>query len=129
MESLSWWTAVSTILSIIFLIANIAQLVAYKYEKSLVIKEKEIHKGQVKIWQHYAKGIQMGLFMLGMGKFSTVEDAKAGVSAVQQEAQSLFDSLNEERLFTDQEIKDRQLQKEQETKNMIEKATKNSQAN
>lgn len=128
MDNISWWTVVSTILSIIFLIANVAQLVAYKYEQSLVIKEKEIHKGQVKIWQHYAKGIQMGLFILSMGKFSTVEDVKTSINSVHQEAQSLFDSLNEERLFTDQEIKDRQLQKEKETKDMLDKATKSSQS-
>lgn len=119
MENLSTWTVVSTILSVIFLITNVAQLVAYKYEKSLVVKEKEIHKGQVKVWQHHASGIQMGLFVLSLGKFSSVDDLREGVKSIHQEATSLFNSLNEERLFSDDEIKEKQLRNEKETQERL----------
>ncbi|HCC06372.1 TPA: hypothetical protein DEP94_03385 [Candidatus Nomurabacteria bacterium] len=116
---LFWWSVVSTVFGVLFLIANVAQLVAYIKEKSLILKEKEIHKGQVKVWQHHAQGVQMGLFILTQGKYSTVDDLREAVKGLQQSAQSLYISLNEERLFTDQEIKDKQLQKEKETQEML----------
>lgn len=112
--SLSTWTVISTILSIIFLMINIAQLVAYIKEKSLILKEKEIHKSQVKVWQHHAFGIQRGLFVITLGTYSAVEDIRQSVNALQQDAQSLYTSLNEERLFSDEEIKAKQVQNEKE---------------
>ncbi len=122
MEDLSWWTITSTILSIIFFVVNIAQIVAYKKEQKLIYKEKEIHKSQVKIWQHCAKGIQMGLHMISVGNFSSVNDTKEGVKSIQQSAQSLLDSLIEERLFTDAEVKEKQIQRENEIKDLMAKA-------
>lgn len=116
---LFWWSVVSTILGVLFLIANIAQLVAYIKEKSLILKEKEIHKGQVKVWQHHANGIQMGLFIMTVGKFSTVDDLRECVKAIQQDARSLYVSLNEERLFSDEEIKEKQVQQEKETQDRL----------
>lgn len=114
-----WWSAVSTVLGVLFLIANVAQLVAYIKEKSLILKEKEIHKGQVKVWQHHAFGIQRGLFVITLGKFSAVDDLRESVKALQQDAQSLYTSLNEERLFTDEEIKAKQIQGEKETQERL----------
>ena len=43
-DVLFWWSVVSTVLGVFFLVANVAQLVAYIKEKSLILKEKEIHK-------------------------------------------------------------------------------------
>jgi len=123
-DFLFWWSVVSTILGVLFLIANVAQLVAYIKEKSLILKEKEIHKGQVKVWQHHANGIRNGLFVITLGKFSAVDDLRESVRAIQQDALSLYTSLNEERLFSDEEIKEKQIQNEkeiQERLNSIEK--------
>lgn len=119
---LFWWSIVSTVLGIIFLMINIGQLVAYLKEKNLILKEKEIHKSQVKVWQHHANGIQMGLFVATVGKYSSVDDLRELVKALHQDAQSLYNSLNEERLFTEEEIKERQVQKEKETNERLKAA-------
>lgn len=111
---LLWWSLISTVLGVIFLVVNAGQLVAYIKEKSLILKEKEIHKSQVKVWQHHADGIQRGLFVVTLGKYSNVEDMRESIKALQQDASSLYNSLNEERLFTDEEIKTKQIQKEKE---------------
>jgi hypothetical protein len=119
---LFWWSIISTIVGIISLIFNAGQVVAYIKEKSLILKEKEIHKSQVKVWQHHANGIQMGLFILTMGKFSSVTDILEATKALHQTAQSLYQSLNEERLFTDAEIKEKQIQKENESQSRLKLA-------
>ena len=108
MENMSLWTVISTMLSVVFLIANVAQLVAYRYEKSLVAKEKEINKGQIKVWQHHASGIVMGLSLLSSGKFSSVEDLKEGMKVAHEQVISLVDSLNEERLLSEDEVEEKQ---------------------
>ncbi len=124
---LFWWSIVSTVLGVIFLIINVGQLVAYIKEKSLILKEKEIHKSQVKVWQHHANGIENGLFMIIIKNFSSVDDMKTAVESIQRVANTLSTSLNEERLFTDEEVKAKQLQKDEEQKRFIEKArTSNS---
>ena len=99
---------------------NVAQYVALKKEKDLIQKEKEIHKSQVKVWQHHADGITRGLFLLVHKGFSSVDDMKTSVESIQQVASSLAVSLNEERLFTDEEIKAKQIQKEDEQKKLLE---------
>jgi hypothetical protein len=116
-----WWSIISTVLGVIFLVVNAGQLVAYVKEKSLILKEKEIHKAQVKVWQHHADGIQRGLFVLTYEPFTNLDDMKSAVRAMQQDAASLFSSLNEERLFTDEEIKERQLQKEKTSQENLAK--------
>lgn len=100
-----WWSVFSTVLGLFFLGANVAQFV-------VSLKEKEIHKAQVKVWQHHANGIQYGLFVATLGKYSTVEDLRESVKAVHQSAAALFTSLNEERLFSEKEIKEQQMAKQ-----------------
>ncbi|MDP3883265.1 MAG: hypothetical protein Q8Q48_04385, partial [Candidatus Staskawiczbacteria bacterium] len=82
-------------------------------------KEKEIHKSQVKIWQHHANGLFHGLFAIVQGRFSSVDDIQQAAKITQANANSLYTSLNEERLFTEQEIKEKQLKSEEEFKKMI----------
>lgn len=122
-----WWSVISTVLGVLFLIANVAQLVAYLKEKSLIQKEKEIHKGQVKVWQHHARGIEMGLFAISSKPFESINDLKTSIVAMQQCATTLHTSLNEERLFSDTEIKERQLQKEHETTELLRNVRGNNQ--
>ncbi len=119
----SWWTALSTLFGIVFLMGNVAQYVALTKERDLIQKEKEIHKSQVKVWQHHADGIQRGLFSMVVGVFSSTEDLREAVKSIYQNAQSLFTSLNEERLFTDEEIKAKQIQKEKDLKEMLDRAS------
>lgn len=102
-----WWSIVSTILGFILTSVSVAQYFVGN-------KEKEIHKSQVKIWQHYAYGIQGGLLNATYGKFSSVEDLKGVINAFHHCTRSLYTSLNEERLFTDQEIKEKQIANEKE---------------
>ena len=108
---------------------NIAQLVAYVKEKSLILKEKEIHKSQVKVWQHHAHGIQMGLFVTTVGKYTAVDDLRESIKALHQDAQSLYESLNEERLFSDAEIKERQLQREKDSQERLKLAQEQQKTN
>jgi hypothetical protein len=122
-----WWSVISTILGIIFLLINVAQLVAYVKEKSLILKEKEIHKSQVKVWQHHASGIEMGLFVVTLGKFSTVDDLRESVKGLHQTARFLTQSLNEERLFTDEEIKAKQIENERRTQEGLKHAEQQNQ--
>jgi len=108
-----WWSVCSTIFGVLFLIGNIVQFVINK-------KEKEIHKSQVKIWQHHANGIAQGLFLVGQSnQYSSVNDVCRAIKIIQPTAHSLFSSLNEERLFTEKEIKEKQLAKEKENKELF----------
>jgi hypothetical protein len=115
----SWWTAFSTVLGIVFLMGNVAQYVALQKEKELISKEKEIHKSQVKVWQHHANGIETGLFIIVYKAFTSIDDIKIAVEAVYQVARTLHTSLHEERLFTDAEIKEKFLQKEKEQADLV----------
>ena len=121
-DFLLWWSITTTVLGVIFLMGNVGQYVALVKEKDLIQKEKEIHKSQVKVWQHHTNGIEGGLFMIIYKTFSSVEDMKTAVEAVQRVASSLSTSLNEERLFTDEEIKAKQIQKEEEHKSLMKRA-------
>lgn len=119
-DFLFWWSVVSTILGVLFLIANVAQFVALEKEKDLIQKEKEIHKSQVKVWQHHAEGVSKGLFILIHKGFASTDDLKTAVESNYQVANSLYTSLNEERLFTDEEIKAKQIRREEENKKLFD---------
>ncbi len=51
------WENISILLNILFFTGNIAQII-------YLIKEKNFHKGQVQIWQHFAQGISYSLMHL-----------------------------------------------------------------
>ncbi len=70
----------------------------------------------------------MGLFVSTLGKFSAVEDLRECVKAVHQNARFLTQSLNEERLFTDEEIKTKQIENEKETQERLRHAAQQGQA-
>lgn len=104
-----WWSVISTIIGLGFLCWDIWQLSASR-------KEKEIHKSQVKIWQHHASGLLHGLLSLVQNEFSSPKDIQNAAKTLQANAYSLYTSLNEERLFTEEEIKQKQLRQEEEFK-------------
>lgn len=124
MDIFFWWTIVSTILGIGLLSWDIFLWATSRKEKEIQLKEKELHKAQVKIWQHFASGINNSLLLsteaIREGKLSklTAEDFGELIRSIQVNAYALFVSLNEERLFTEEEIKARQLEQEETLKKL-----------
>jgi hypothetical protein len=124
-----WWSIISTILALGFLGWDIWQFASARKEKDLQLKEKELHKAQVKIWQHFANGINHNLLILTeaikANKLNKLKPNDFGdiVQGIQANANSLYTSLNEERLFTEEEIKLRQLENEAQFKEMFKKPT------
>lgn len=110
-----WWSIISTILGLVFLGWDIWQFSSNR-------KEKEIHKSQVKLWQHHASGLLHGIISLVQEPFSSVEDIKQAIKVSQANSHSLYTSLNEERLFSEKEIKEKQLKQEEEFKKAREVA-------
>lgn len=112
-----WWSIVSTIVAVGFLMWNIWQLASRR-------KEQDLHKGQVKLWQHHANGINAGLYMIDSSiessQYSSIKDIQQSIKALSPNAQSLYNSLNEERLFTDAEIKEEQLKQKKQREELIE---------
>lgn len=108
-----WWSVFSTLLGVGFLYWDLWQFAINR-------KEKEIHKSQVKIWQHYAQGLSLGLHGVLKENFSSVDDVKKAVAVAAASTFSLYSSLNEERLFSEKEIKDKQLENEKRFKEINE---------
>jgi hypothetical protein len=104
-----WSSVISIFFNIILIIGNVWQLSAGR-------KEKETHKSQVKIWQHHASGLLHGIISIVLGQFSSVKDIQEAAKVSQANAYGLYTSLNEERLFTEEEIKAKQLKTEEEFK-------------
>ena len=117
-DSYLWWSVFSTVAALGLLGWDIWQLSANRKEKELSEKEKEIHKAQVKLWQHHASGIMHGLITLSQETFSSIKDSQNAAKAILPNAHSLYSSLNEERLFTDEEVKAKQLRQEEESKQL-----------
>jgi hypothetical protein len=93
--------------------------------EEIQLKEKQLHKAQVKIWQHFANGINHNLMMISeavqanrLNKLKAPEFGEI-IKGIQASANALYTSLNEERLFTDDEIKQRQLENEKEFKTLL----------
>lgn len=112
-----WWSIISTISALLLLIWDVWQLSASR-------KEKGIHKSQVKLWQHHANSISIGLLLIQQGQFENPDAMKVSVGAMQNVAQSLYKSLNEERFFTEDELKEQQLQQQNEFKEALDRANK-----
>lgn len=107
------WSIISTIFGIIFLCWDIWQVATARKEKELRKFQLDIHKSQVKVWQHHAAGLMHGLLALIQHQYSDVKDVQEAVKISQASAFSLYASLNEERLFSEEEIKAKQLRNEQ----------------
>ena len=119
------WSITSTILGVGLLGWNIWQLASSRKNEEIQLKEKQLHKAQVKIWQHFANGINHNLLMISEAvrenKLNKLKAPEFGeiIKGIQAGANALYTSLNEERLFTDEEIKQRQLENEKEWKDLI----------
>lgn len=119
------WSVISTLIAVVFFAWDIWQLASSKKNEELQLKEKQLHKSQVKIWQHFANGINHNLLAISgamrdekLDKFKAREFSEV-ITGIQATANALYTSLNEERLFTDEEIKQRQLENEQHMKSMF----------
>ncbi len=75
-------------------------------------KEKERRNAQVKIWMQQANGISIALQRIiqdrWQGLYSSLKDVVNTVHAVEASANSLFQSLYEERTITEDEYKEEQ---------------------
>lgn len=118
------WSVVSTIIAVGLFGWDIWQLASSRKNDELQLKEKQLHKSQVKIWQHFANGISTNLLLIveavRTNKLDNLKAQEFGEIAkgIQASANALYISLNEERLFTDEEIKQRQLENEKMFKEM-----------
>ena len=118
---------VITIISIILLVWDIWQLASSRKDKEIQVKERQLHKAQVKIWQHFANGISHNLSLISQTLNKKTDnqyllDLSSIIGGVQAITFSLYTSLNEERLFTDEEIKRKQLEQEKEFKEEYRKS-------
>lgn len=109
---------ISTVVAVILFGWDIWQLASSRKNEEIQLKEKQLHKSQVKIWQHFANGISQNLFLISESiRANKLDNLKAQdfgeiIKGIQSSANSLYTSLNEERLFTDEEIKQRQIENE-----------------
>lgn len=100
-----WWSIISTIIGIILLGITIWSVAVNK-------KEKERKIAQVKIWQHYANGISLGLkrivYDANTSRYTDLKDITSAVWSVEASAFSLYFSLYEERTIPEDEYKQEQ---------------------
>lgn len=121
------WSVISTIIAVGLFGWDIWQLASSRKNDELQLKEKQLHKSQVKIWQHFANGISTNLLLITeairTNKLDNLKAQEFGeiTKGIQASANALYTSLNEERLFTDEEIKQRQLDNEKMFKEMQER--------
>lgn len=112
---LAVWSAITTVFSI-------WQLLEAR-------KHAERNKAQVKIWMHWAQGIQVALQRIvsdnANGRYSSTNDVTNTVFSLEGIAFSLRQSLFEERLYTEEEYKKEQMEIIDEVKK--ERVEKNSQ--
>jgi len=118
-QFLLWWSIISTVLGVAFLLWDIWQFASNK-------KEKTVHKSQVKIWQHHASAIFHGSTVLVQGEFSSVKDVQQAAKITQAAAMSMQISLNEERLFSEQEIKEQQIANKKRNDELLDQARSKS---
>jgi len=114
-----------TIIAIVLFGWDIWQLASSRKNEEIQLKEKQLHKAQVKIWQHFANGITHNLVQITNAikskRMETLKTDELGaiLEGLQASAHALYTSLNEERLFSEEEIKQRQLEQEQQFKQML----------
>jgi len=113
------WSVISTVIGVGLLGWDIWQMASSRKNQEIQLKEKQLHKAQVKIWQHFANGISHNLILISEAihtdKFKNLEVQGFGeiIKGIQANANALYTSLNEERLFSEEEIKQRQLEQEE----------------
>jgi hypothetical protein len=100
-----WASIVSLIINIILILLSVGLAVANR-------KEKERRNSQVKIWMQDAQGISEGIQRIinnrWQGLYSSVKDVVNSVHVLGAPANSLFQSLYEERTMTEEEYKEEQ---------------------
>ncbi|QHO63151.1 hypothetical protein [Candidatus Chazhemtobacterium aquaticus] len=113
MDTAEGWTIFTTVFGIISVGINIWQFSAAR-------KDAEHKKSQVKIWQQDANGISTGLRRIVVdvnnNMYSAVKDVANAVWTLEASAFSLYQSLYEERLVTEEEYKARQKEFEENLK-------------
>lgn len=100
-----WASIVSLVINIVLILVSVGLFVANR-------KEKERRNAQVKIWMQDARGISEGIQRIinnkWQGLYSSVKDVVNSVHVLGAPADSLFQSLYEERTMTEDEYKEEQ---------------------
>lgn len=109
------YSIIATVVSVLLLLVDVWLLSANK-------KDQEKKNSQVKIWQQDANGLAMGLARIvgdvDAKRYSSVQDIANTLNAVHASAFALYQSLYEERTYTEQEYKQRQKKLEEEMMNL-----------
>ena len=100
-----WFSIVSLGINVILILISVGLFVANR-------KEKERRNAQVKIWMQSASGISEALRRIIQDRwndlYSSLKDVVNSVHTVEAAANSLFQSLYEERTMTEEEYKQEQ---------------------
>lgn len=105
MDLITWFSIVSLIINVILIVYSYGLYVASK-------KEKESRNAQVKIWMQYANGITHGLQRITANFLEDLwtkkEDITGAVHSLEAVSFSLYQSLYEERVISEEEYKEEQ---------------------
>jgi hypothetical protein len=105
MDFFTWFSIVSLIINVILIVYSYGLYVASK-------KEKESRNAQVKIWMQYANGITHGLQRITANFLENLwtkkEDITGAVHSLEAVSFSLYQSLYEERVISEEEYKEEQ---------------------
>ncbi len=106
MDFIAWVSIVSLLINVI--------LIVYSYGLHIASnKESESRNAQVKIWMQYANGITHGLQRITSnfleGLWSEKDDITGAVHSMEAVSFSLYQSLYEERVITEEEYKEEQM--------------------
>lgn len=100
-----WWSVVSTVLGVFFLITSIWQFLEGR-------KQKERNTAQVKIWMQNANGIAQALMRIVQDnldkRYTSTNDVCNTVWSVHSTIFALYQSFYEERCVTEEEYKKQQ---------------------
>lgn len=105
MDFFTWFSIVSLIINVILIVYSYGLYIASK-------KEKESRNAQVKIWMQYANGITHGLQRITANFLENLwtkkEDITGAVHSLEAVSFSLYQSLYEERVISEDEYKEEQ---------------------
>lgn len=105
MDFFTWFSIVSLIINVVLIVYSYGLYIASK-------KEKESRNAQVKIWMQYANGITHGLQRITANFLENLwtkkEDITGAVHSMEAVSFSLYQSLYEERVISEDEYKEEQ---------------------
>src|ERR1700733_8986601 len=99
----AWFSVVSLAINVVLIVISVSLVVVAR-------QERQRRNSQVKIWMEQANGVSQALIRIIQDKwhglYTSVNDITNSVNAVQASAFSLYQSLYEERVLTEEEYKE-----------------------